>query len=40
MDLEYILVYGNHNEQIDEEIINFWESEGALVKSDDFILKK
>ena len=40
MDLEYILVYGNHNEQIDEEIINFWESEGALAKSDDFILKK
>jgi hypothetical protein len=37
MELEYILVYGNHNEELDQEIISFWESENALNSPDDYL---
>jgi hypothetical protein len=37
MELEYILVYGNHNEELDQEIISFWESENALNGPDDYL---
>jgi hypothetical protein len=37
MKLEYILVYGNHNEELDQEIISFWELENALNSPDDYL---
>ena len=37
MELEYILVYGNHNEELDYEILSFWESENALNSPDDYL---
>jgi hypothetical protein len=40
MNLDYILIYGNHNKQIDNEIINFWKSEKSLQTYDDFILER
>ena len=40
MELEYILVYGKHTKEIDDEIIRFWESEKALQNADDYVLKK
>jgi hypothetical protein len=37
MELEYILVYGNHTKELDEEILGFWESENALNSPDDYL---
>jgi len=37
MKLEYILVYGNHNEELDQEIVSFWELENALNSPDDYL---
>ena len=37
MELEYILVYGNHNEELDQEIVSFWELENALNSPDDYL---
>jgi hypothetical protein len=40
MKLEYILVYGNHNEIIDSKIINFWRLENSLHDTTDYALEK
>lgn len=37
MELKYILVYGNHNEELDQEIVSFWELENALNSPDDYL---
>ena len=37
MELDYILVYGKHTKELDEEIVGFWESENALNSSDDYL---
>jgi hypothetical protein len=37
MELEYILVYGNHTNELDQEIISFWKLENALNSPDDYL---
>jgi hypothetical protein len=40
MDLKYQLVYGNHSQEVDEKIINFWKSENALQGADEYTIQE